>query len=165
MSMDVNLVEKFNISSIEDIVSLDVMDIPGQGFFKTKILDTLPNAKTIIVFIDSTDKESITRAADYLYDVINSEYFDEFTPIIIACNKQDLKFPKTKKIIESDLNNEIENVKQIKQKNNLEETSQMGTLFSMRTKFNFNMFKNIQFVETDKTNGYESLINLLKSSI
>jgi signal recognition particle receptor subunit beta len=165
MSMDVNLIEKFNIPTMEEAGSLDVMDIPGQGFFKTKILDTLPNAKAIVVFLDSTDKESITRAADYFYDVLNSEHFDEFTPIAIACNKQDLKFPKTKKIIESDLNNEIENVKQIKQKNNLEETSQMGALFSMRTKFNFNMFKNIQFVETDKTSGYESLINILKSSI
>jgi signal recognition particle receptor subunit beta len=163
--MEVNLLEGFSIPSMEEKGRLDIIDIPGQGFYKTRIIDTLPNAKIVVVFVDSTDKESITRSADYLYDILNSEHFDEFTPIIIACNKQDLKFPKTKKIIEADLNNEIENVKLIKQKNNLEDTSQMGALFSMRTKFNFNLFKNVQFVETDKASGYQGLINLLNTLI
>jgi signal recognition particle receptor subunit beta len=163
--MEVNLLEGFSIPSMEEKGRLDIIDIPGQGFYKTRIIDTLPNAKVVVVFVDSTDKESITRSADYLYDILNSEHFDEFTPIIIACNKQDLKFPKTKKIIEADLNNEIENVKLIKQKNNLEDTSQMGALFSMRTKFNFNLFKNVQFVETDKASGYQGLINLLNTLI
>ena len=163
--MDFNLIENQTIAALEDKGRLDLLEIPGQGFFKTKIVDTLSNAKAIIVFLDSSDKESISRAAEYIYDILNNEQFDEMTPLIVACNKQDLKFPKSKKIIESDLNNEIENIKQIKQKNNLEETSQMGALFSMRTKFNFTMFKNVQFVETDKPSGFESVIKMMKELI
>ena len=50
--------------------------------------------------------------------------------MLIACNKQDSKYPKSKKIIELELNNEIENIKNIKQKNNLDEdAAQIGTLF------------------------------------
>jgi hypothetical protein len=69
-----------------------------------------------------------------------------------------MKFPKTKKIIESELNNEIENIKLIKQKNNLDESNQMGSLYSMKAKFNFNNFKNVHFVECDKISQYNSLI-------
>lgn len=165
MSMDVNSVENYKISSFDSKGALFVLDIPGQGFFKTRIIDTLPNAKLIIVFLDSTDKPSIILAAEYIYDILNNEHFDESTPMVIVCNKQDLKFPKSKKIVESDLNQEIENIKQIKQKNNLEETSQMGTLFSMRTKFNFNLFKNVHFVETDKNSKFESLKNSINNLI
>jgi signal recognition particle receptor subunit beta len=49
-------------------------------------------------------------------------------PIVIACNKQDLKFAKSKKIIESELKTEVENIKTIKQKNNIDDTAQLGTL-------------------------------------
>jgi signal recognition particle receptor subunit beta len=162
MSMDVNYVENVKLPCLENY-SACVIDIPGQGFFKTKIIDTLQNSKIIITFLDATEKASISLAAEYLYDILNNENFDEMTPIIVACNKQDLKFPKSKKIVESDMANEIENIKQIRQKNNLEDSSQIGALFSMRTKFNFSMFKNVQFVETDKKSGFESVINLLKS--
>ena len=165
MSIDFNIVEKFTIPSLQDKGSLDVIDVPGQGFFKIKIIQTLPNSKAVVLFLDSSDKESISRAAEYIYEVLNSEQMNDFTPFIIACNKQDLKFPKSKKIIESDLNNEVENIKAIKQKNNLEETSQMGALFSMRTKFNFSMFKNVHFVETDKNSGFKSVIDLLNNLI
>lgn len=67
--------------------------------------------------------------------------------------------------MESDLSNEIENIKIIKQKNNLEESSGIGTLHSLKAKFNFTMFKNVQFVETDKTSNYEGLIKALKQSL
>lgn len=158
MSMDVNLVENFSVPTLENKSNVCVLDVPGQGFFKTRIIDTLPNANLIITFLDSTDKQSIAQAAEYLYDILNNEHFDDSTPLIVACNKQDLKFPKSRKIVEADLTNEIENIKQIKQKNNLEDSSQMGALFSMRNKFNFSQFKNVHFVETERKNGFEALI-------
>lgn len=52
-------------------------------------------------------------------------------PLIVVCNKQDLKFSKNLKIIESELVSEIESRKQIKQKNNLDDQSQLGKLFVM----------------------------------
>jgi len=163
--MDVNFLERYEIPSLESKGLLDILDIPGQGYFKARIIDNLTNAKLIVLLIDSNDKDSIKQAGAYLYDILNNEQFDDTTPLIIACNKQDLKFPKSKKIIESDLNSEIESIKLMKQKNNLEDTSQMGALFSMRAKFNFNMFKNVYFVETDKTTGYQSLIKLIDTLI
>lgn len=106
----------------------DLVDIPGQGFYKTKFLNMLDSAKCIIVFLDSSDKQSLAFAADYIYEVLNSQNYDETVPIIIACNKQDLKFAKSKKIIESELKAEVDNIKNIKQKNNIEDTNQIGTL-------------------------------------
>jgi hypothetical protein len=46
-----------------------------------------------------------------------------------------LKFAKSKKIIESELKSEVENIKNIKQKNNIDDTAQLGVL-SVRS-FNF----------------------------
>lgn len=160
-SMEINSIEKIEIKGLEEKGRVDVLDIPGQGFFRTKIIDTLQNSKVVILFVDSQEKESILSASDYLYEVLNNEYIDETIPIIVACNKQDTKFPKTKKIIETEMSNEVENIKQIKQKNNLEDSSQMGSLFSMKSKFNFNMFKNVSFVETDKSSGFSALLNSL----
>lgn len=96
-----------------------------------------------------------------MYDILNSDSYSDSIPLIIACNKQDLKFPKSKKILESDLTNEIENIKQTKQKNNLDDTTQIGTLFSMKTKFSFSIFKNIHFVESDKMTNYKEIINTI----
>jgi signal recognition particle receptor subunit beta len=95
-----------------------------------------------------------------MYEILNSDQYDENTPIVVVCNKQDLKFPNSRKIVESNLSNEIENIKQVKQKNNLED-AQIGTLFSMKTKFNFGMFKNVHFLESDKTSRFESLVTLI----
>ena len=55
--------------------------------------------------------------------------------LCICCNKQDADFPKSKKMIENELNKEIENLIKIKQKNNLEEKEQIGTLFQMKAIF------------------------------
>ncbi len=157
-----NFVENIELPQFDKIGKACVMDLPGIGFFKSNIIDTLPNSILIITFLDSTDKQSISQAGEYLYDILNNENFDDSVPIIISCSKQDQKFPKSKKLVESDLANEIENIKNIKQKNNLEDSSQLGPLFSMRAKFNFSTFKDIHFVETDKTNGFESVIEVMK---
>lgn len=75
-------------------------------------------------------RHNVTLAAEYIYDILNSDQFSENVPILIACNKQDTKFPKSKKIVEMELNGEIENIKNIKQKNNLDEdAAQIGSLF------------------------------------
>ncbi len=106
----------------------DLVDIPGQGFYKTKFLNMLDRARCIVIFLDSTDKQGLAYTADYIYEVLNSQNYDETVPIIIACNKQDLRFAKSKKIIESELKAEVDNIKDIKQKNNIEDTNQIGTL-------------------------------------
>ena len=95
--MDINSIsDKFDLLDFKT----NLVDIPGQGFYKSKIIDMLDSSKGIVVFLDSTDKQSLALAADYIYEVLNSQNYDEAVPIIVACNKQDLKFAKSKKIIE-----------------------------------------------------------------
>jgi signal recognition particle receptor subunit beta len=163
--MEINTLNKFENEEFEDLKGLDVMDVPGLGFYKQKIIETLPNAKLIILFVDSNEKQNIALASEYLYDILNNENFDDMINIIVACNKQDLKFSKNKKLIESEMSNEIENIKQIKQKNNLDDSSTLGTLFNMKTKFKFDVFKNVHFVDTEKNSKYELLIEKIKELI
>jgi signal recognition particle receptor subunit beta len=124
--MDMNLLTQNRFDLLD--YKCDLVDIPGQGFYKTKFLNMLDSAKCIVVFLDSSDKQSLAFAADYIYEVLNSQNYDETVPIIIACNKQDLKFAKSKKIVESELKAEVDSIKNIKQKNNIEDTNQIGTL-------------------------------------
>jgi signal recognition particle receptor subunit beta len=52
--MEINQLENQEIKQLSS--KMDVFDIPGQGFFKSKIIELLPRAKFIIVFLDSSDK-------------------------------------------------------------------------------------------------------------
>lgn len=117
------------------------------------------------MFVDSTDKSSLSICSEYLYEILNSDKFNSNIPFIIVCNKQDGNFPKTKKMIESELSKEIENIKGIKQKNNLDDNTQMGLLFNMKKKFSFSLFSNISFIETDKSSKYENLVKAMKNTL
>ena len=162
VSMQINKVENFASKALLDINKYDIIDIPGTGYFKEKILDFLPLTIIALVFIDSTQKNSIIQAAEYLYDILNSDKYNEEIHFYICCNKQDAGFPKSKKMIENELNKEIENLIKIRQKNNLEEKEQIGTLFQMKGKFSFNKFSNITFLETDMKSEYSSVIKKIK---
>jgi len=165
ISMQINKVENFASKVLSDINTYDIIDIPGTGYFKEKIMEFLPFSIVVLVFIDSTQKNSIIQAAEYLYDLLNSDKYSEDIHLFICCNKQDGGFPKSKKMIENELNKEIENLIKIKQKNNLEEKEQIGTLFQMKGKFSFNMFSNVAFLETDMKSEYASVIKKLKDTL
>ena len=140
----------------------DIIDYPGTGYYQEMIINKIIQTKIILLFIDSSDKNSIVQSAKYIYDILNSDKFDLDTNLVICCNKQDNNFPKTKKIIEDELNKEIENLKIIKQKNNLEDSVNMGYIFQMKKKFNFKMFENVTFIESDMKSKYINIINKLK---
>ncbi len=142
--------------------SYDFVDVPGTGYYKDKIMELLPNTLLLILFVDSGDKNSIIQSAEYLYDILNTDNFNDEFIIIIACNKQDSEFPKSKKMIENELVKEIENLIKIKQKNNLDDKVQIGTLFQMKGKFSFKIFNNVSFIETDKKSQYKNLIQKIK---
>ena len=165
ISMQINKVQNFASKVLSDINTYDIIDIPGTGYFKEKIMEFLPFSIVVLVFIDSTQKNSIIQAAEYLYDLLNSDKYSEDIHLFICCNKQDGGFPKSKKMIENELNKEIENLIKIKQKNNLEEKEQIGTLFQMKGKFSFNMFSNVTFLETDMKSEYASVIKKLKDTL
>jgi len=54
-SMEINEFHNFN-SEIFKNENLNLIDIPGQGFYKLKIMELLSSAKIIIIFVDSSDK-------------------------------------------------------------------------------------------------------------
>ena len=162
ISMQINKVQNFASKVLSDINTYDIIDIPGTGYFKEKIMEFLPFSIVVLVFIDSTQKNSIIQAAEYLYDLLNSDKYSEDIHLFICCNKQDGGFPKSKKMIENELNKEIENLIKIKQKNNLDDKEQIGTLFQIKGKFSFNMFSNITFLETDIKSQYQTVIKKIR---
>ena len=89
VSMQINKVENYSCELISNINTYNIMDIPGTGYFKDKILDYLNDTLILLLFIDSTEKNSIVQAAEYLYDILNSDKLNEDLKIFICCNKQD----------------------------------------------------------------------------
>ena len=162
VSMQINKVQNFASQLLSNINTYDITDIPGTGYFKEKIIDLLPTSVITLLFIDSTQKNSIVQAAEYLYDILNSDKYNEDINLCICCNKQDGGFPKSKKMIENELNKEIDNLIKIKQNNNLEEKEQFGTLFQMKGKFTIKNFNNITFLETDVKTEFASVIKKMK---
>ena len=165
VSMQINKVENYQCEMLSNISSYDIIDIPGTGYFKDKIMELIPFTIILLIFIDSTEKNSIIQAAEYLYDILNSDKYTEDLILYVCCNKQDAGFPKSKKMIENELTKEIENLIKIKQKNNLDDKEQIGTLFQIKGKFSFKMFPNVVFLETDKKSEYQSLIEKIKDSL
>ena len=165
VSMQINKVENYSCEIISNINTYNIMDIPGTGYFKDKILDYLNDTLILLLFIDSTEKNSIVQAAEYLYDILNSDKLNDDLKIFICCNKQDAGFPKSKKMIENELSKELENLIKIKQKNNLEDKEQIGTLFQSKGKFSFKSFDNVSFLETDKKSEYQSVIKNIKNAL
>jgi len=165
VSMQINKVDNYSNELLSNINSYDIIDVPGTGYFKDKIMELLPNTVILLLFIDSTQRNSIVQAAEYLYDILNSDKFTDEINIFICCNKQDAGFPKSKKMIENELKKEIENLIKIKQKNNLEDKEQIGTLFQMKGKFSFSMFNNLSFFETDIKSQYQSVLKKIKDTL
>ena len=76
-------------------LSLSFADIPGHFNFRIKVNQYLERAKAVILVLDSKDKEKISEASEFLYDVLsNRRLVEDRVPILVACNKQDLSMAK-----------------------------------------------------------------------
>lgn len=95
---------------------ITISDVPGHYNFKAKLQEKyLAEANSVIIVIDSKDKDKLAEAADILYDVINDiDLATAGVPILIACNKQDLTFAKRGTQLERDLQIEIEQIKKVR---------------------------------------------------
>ena len=75
--------------------NMDCVDIPGHFNFRERIQEVLQTAAGVILVVDSKDKPKLPEAAEILYDILNNnDVLSEKTPILIACNKQDLQFSR-----------------------------------------------------------------------
>lgn len=69
----------------------------------------LLQAKCIVLMIDSKDKDKISEASGYLFDMLNNiSILENGVPILICCNKQDLPLARRANQIELDLESELE---------------------------------------------------------
>ena len=55
--MEINSVNNHFFESLN--TRFNLIDIPGQGFYKSKIIDMLQRSRAILIFIDSSDKYNI----------------------------------------------------------------------------------------------------------
>jgi signal recognition particle receptor subunit beta len=76
-------------------------------------------------------------AAELLYDILsNLTVLSEKTPILVACNKQDLQFARKATMVEIDLEKEMEKLRKVR-KAIQDESTKMGYLESLKKNFSF----------------------------
>lgn len=76
------------------------------------------------------------------------------TPVVIACNKQELQFAKKATVIEMELEKEIEEIRKVKRAVQQDDANEkVGYLESLKKKFAFSeMQMKVQFVEVSVKN-------------
>lgn len=90
--------------------TLNLIDVPGQEAIRQKFFDQYKNtAKGVVFLIDSDSfSKEMKDVAEYLFTVlIDSEVQKIHPAVLIACNKQDMLTSKSKKLIQSQLEKEI----------------------------------------------------------
>lgn len=141
--------------------SLFLVDIPGDGRVRSKYLSEQKSRRVVgvLFLIDSVEFDSSKEeVADVLFELLSSKQFKK-TPILFACNKQDL-FPK---VSCEDIKNELEREMQIKistqtsSPSNLDSKSNPTIFGEANSDFSFRQIANrISFVPTSVTNETHS---------
>ena len=137
--------------------SLFLVDIPGDGRVRSKYLNEQKSRSIVgvLFLIDSVEFDSSKEEiADVLFELLSSKQFKK-TPILFACNKQDL-FPK---ISCEDIKKELEREMQIKistqtsSPDNLDSKSKPTVIGDASSDFSFGKIANTtNFVPTSVTN-------------
>jgi signal recognition particle receptor subunit beta len=87
--------------------------------------------------VDSKNKDKFGEAADTLYEILNNiTVLSNQTPILIACNKQDLPLTKSSTIMEIELEKEMEEIRKVK-KATQDDSQKIGYLETLKKKFSF----------------------------
>eukprot|EP00347_Sterkiella_histriomuscorum_P010900 403374493 len=142
---------------------ISVIDVPGHYHFKERLQEALESAKAIVVVIDSKEKEKFGEAAEIIYEILNNlTVLSNHTPVVIACNKQDLQFSKKSTVIESELEKEIEEIRKVKRAVSQDDANErVGYLESLKKKIVFSEMQiPIKFIEVSILN--EDLNELYK---
>jgi small GTP-binding protein len=135
--------------------TLSIVDIPGHERLRLQFfVQFKTTARALIFVIDSaTLQKEIKDVAEFLYTILCDNAIAQISPpVLIACNKQDNTFAKSKKVIQSQLEKEM-NTLRITQSAQLYSTSDTGnnnTFLGKRNKdFEFSQLAPIKvdFVE------------------
>lgn len=90
--------------------TLNLLDLPGQEAIRQKFFDQYKHtARGILFLVDSsTFSKDIKEVAEMMYTVLSDDNIQKgFPSVLVACNKQDLLSSKSKKLIQSQLEKEI----------------------------------------------------------
>jgi len=146
---------KVNIKDVKNSnreTEIDVADIPGHNHLKRQFLESISEAKGIVLMVDSSDKAQLQNVSDYLYRIlINPVYQEKNIPILIVCNKQDLATARKLNIVEEDFINEIERFK-ISKRAIEDENSKDDYLRLEHNRFTFGRYP-IKFCESSLVRG------------
>lgn len=94
--------------------ALSLVDIPGQEAIRQKYFDQFKHtAKAILFLVDSeTFAKDVKDVAEYLFNILTDyDTMKAAPPLLIACNKQDLLASKSKKVIQAQLEKELNTVR------------------------------------------------------
>jgi len=119
--------------------ALSVVDIPGHERLRLQFFVQFKmTARAIIFVIDSaTLQKEIKDVAEFLYTILCDNAITQNTPpVLIACNKQDNTFAKSKKVIQSQLEKEMNTLRitQSAQLNSTSDTGNNNTFLGKRNK-------------------------------
>lgn len=87
----------------------------------------MERAKGVILVVDSRDKDKISEAAEFLYDMLsNNRLVKQRVPILVACNKQDLNLAKRAVQIEREFTTEFDAIRKVRRASREQENETTG---------------------------------------
>ncbi|XP_069474161.1 signal recognition particle receptor subunit beta isoform X1 [Ambystoma mexicanum] len=95
---------------ISESTSLTLIDLPGHESLRLQFLDRFKAAARAIVFVvdSSTFQREVKDVAELLYQLLtDSEVLKNSPPLLVACNKQDITMAKSAKLIQHQLEKEL----------------------------------------------------------
>lgn len=95
--------------------SFSLYDLPGYDRLRIKYWDDFKGrAKGVVFVVDSLLLLSNIRdVADFLYTVLSDPSINKYrVPVLVACNKQDEAKAKSSKVIQNQLEKELNNIRE-----------------------------------------------------
>ncbi|KAL4221173.1 hypothetical protein ACF0H5_019437 [Mactra antiquata] len=150
--------------------SLSLYDLPGHERVRLQMLEKYKDMTRAIMFVvdSSSVQKDIKDIAEYLYTILSDNVISNISPpILIACNKQDLTFSKGAKIIQGQLEKEM-NTLRVTKSGALQDISagNNNTYLGKRDKdFSFSDLKplHIEFTECSALSKHSDMEPDLKS--
>ena len=164
----------------DEQLAMTCVDIPGHFNFRYRIEELLDQgAKAVVLVVDSKDRNKMAEAAEILYDTLNNlTVLEHKPPILVACNKTDLQFSKTKVQVRQELEKEIEEIRKVRratqddQDTGKENVVKAGFLESVNSKKRFtfaemqDQLAPVTFVETSLVNDkLEGVYDFLRNDV